>query len=141
MRRYELSDEQFERILPLLPERVGPRGGRPWRDHRAMVNAVLWVVRSGAPWRDLPEHYGPWQSAYERFNRWRKDGTWDRILGALQADLDARGEIDWSLFCIDGTNVRAARCAGGAQKNTETRPSPRTTPSGARAAGSGRKST
>lgn len=140
MRRYELTDDQYERIAPLLPKRLGPKGGRPWRDHRTILNGVLWIVRSGAPWRDLPERYGPWQSVYERFNRWRADGTWDRILAFLQSELEAAGEIDWSLFCIDGTNVRAARCAAGAQKNSAIRESRRTTRSAARGAGSGRSS-
>ena len=140
MRRYELTDEQYERIAPLLRKRLGPKGGRPWRDHRTILNGVLWIVRSGAPWRDLPERYGPRQSVYERFNRWREDGTRDRVLGSLQAELEAAGEIDWSLFCIDGTNVRAARCAAGAQKNSATPKSRPTTRSAARAAGSVRRS-
>ncbi len=115
MRRYELTDEQFERMEALLPEQ-GSQGGHPWVDHRMILNGVFWVLRSGAPWRDVPERYGPWQTVYDRFNRWRKDGTWDEIFAHLQGELEADGGIDWSMFCVDGTNVRAARCAGGALK-------------------------
>jgi transposase len=127
MRRYELTDEQFARIEPLLPPRTGPDGGRPWEDHRRIINGVLWVLRSGAPWRDVPERYGPWQTVYDRFNFWRKDGTWALILAHLQAERDAAGGIDWSLFSIDGTHVRAARCAGGASKKALIRRSRRIT--------------
>lgn len=124
MRRHELSDEQFARIEPLLPARTGPQGGRPWEDHRRIINGIFWLLRTGAPWRDLPERYGPWQTVYDRFNFWRKDGTWRRILQYLQSQLDDEGGIDWSMFCIDGTNVRAARCAGGAAKKASSRRSP-----------------
>lgn len=121
MRRHELSDEYFARIEPLLPPRTGAEGGRPWQDHRRILNGIFWVLRTGAPWRDVPERYGPWQTVYDRFNFWRKDGTWLLILSHLQAELDAQGGIDWSMFCIDGTNVRAARCAGGASKKVVIR--------------------
>lgn len=128
MRRYELTDEQFERIEWLLPVRVGPAGGRPWEDHRTIINGVLWVLRTGAPWRDVPERYGPWQTVYDRFNHWRKDGTWDKVLAHLQAELEAEAGIDWSMFCIDGTNVRAARCAAGALKKGGSTASRKITP-------------
>lgn len=126
MRRYELTDEQFEQIRPLLPERVGPNGGRPWEEHRNIINGIFWILRSGAPWRDVPERYGPWQTVYDRFNRWREDGTWDRVLSHLQSELESAKGIDWSMFCIDGSNVRAARCAGGALKKTVLRASRKT---------------
>jgi transposase len=77
MRRYELADEQWELIADLFPPEQG--NGRPWRSHRLMVNAMLWILNSGSPWRDLPERYGPWQTARNRFNRWRKDGTSTRF--------------------------------------------------------------
>jgi transposase len=111
--RHALNDQQFAIIEPLLP--AAGRPGRPWADHRRTIDGVLWVLHTGAPWRDLPrETYGPWQTAYERFNRWTKDGTWDRLLEALHARLDAGGGIDWDLFAIDGTSVRASRSAAGA---------------------------
>jgi transposase len=81
-----------------------------------VLNAIFWLLRTGAPWRDLPERYGPWQTVYEWFNRWRSDGTWDRMLQALQICLDRQGRIDWDLWCVDGTTVRASRAAAGAGK-------------------------
>ena len=83
-----------------------------------MLNAIFWRLNTGAPWRDLPERYGPWQTVYHRFNRLRHSGLLDRILARLQLRLDQAGLIDPELFCIDGTNVRAARAAAGAAKKT-----------------------
>lgn len=111
MRRHELSDEQWELIKDLFPSN-GHLGGQ-WKDHRMMINAMFWRLRTGAPWRDLPERYGPWQSVYDRFNRWRKDG----IIERLQVHLDEEGKIDWDLFSsVDGTSIRASRAAAGAAK-------------------------
>jgi transposase len=78
VRRGELTNEAWERIAPLLPE--NGRRGKQWKDHRKIVNGILWKIRTGAPWRDLPESYGPWQTCYGRFTRWSRDGTWDRLL-------------------------------------------------------------
>ena len=75
MRRYELEDEHWDMIANLFKRKSA---GRPWRDHRTIVNGILWILFSGAPWRDLPERYGPWQTAHRRFTLWRRDGTWDR---------------------------------------------------------------
>lgn len=80
-----------------------------------VINGVLWILHTGAPWRDLPGRYGPWQTIYSRFRRWQRDGTWEQILGALQRDLDAAGAIDWELWMVDGTNIRAHRSAAGAR--------------------------
>ena len=74
---------------------------------------MMWRLRTGAPWRDLPEKYGPWKTIYHRFNASRKSGLIDRILEGLQAKLNAGGLIDAELFCIDGTVIRASRAAGG----------------------------
>jgi len=114
MHRHELSDEQWERIKDLFPA-PNKRGRRP-SSVRHLLNAALWILRTGAPWRDLPEWFGPWRTAYGRFNRWCRIGTWDRILGRLQSELDRAGRIDWDLFCIDGTSIRASRAAAGARK-------------------------
>ena len=115
VRRHELTDDQFAKLVPLLPPER-PATGRPNRDHRTVVNAILWRLRTGTPWRDLPERYGPWQTAYSRFRRWRLAGVWDRILAALQAGADALGDLDWSLHFVDGTVVRAHPHAAGAKK-------------------------
>ena len=113
-KRHALTDRQWDRVRDLF-ERPQGRGGR-WRDHREMVDAVLWVMKTGAQWRDLPGRLGPWQTAYSRFSRWRADGTLDRAVARLQRDLDRDGLIDWSAFCVDTTHVRASRAAAGARK-------------------------
>jgi transposase len=121
--RHALSDDHFAVIEPLLP--TSDRPGRPWRGHRQVINGILWVLHTGAPWRDLPRPtYGPWQTVYERFNRRCKDGTWGRLLQALHVRLDAAGKIDWDLFCIDGSSVRASRAAAGASPTDGTAAEP-----------------
>ena len=114
--RGDLSDVQWNLIESLLPRQK--RGGK-WNDHRLMFDGILWVLRTGAPWRDLPERYGKWQSVYHRFSRYRKDGTFDRVLKALRIRLDKQGHIDWDLWCVDGSNVRGARAAAGASKKAK----------------------
>ena len=112
--RYELNDEQWQLIKQHFPSKRG-RGGQ-WRDHRTLVNGILWILCSGAAWRDLPERYGSWQTAHRRLLRWRRDGTWDRVLADLRATADQRGLIDWSQWNADSTSVRATRHAAGARK-------------------------
>jgi transposase len=102
--RQEISDEAWEWIEPLLPDRSPQRGGR-WRDHRTMLEAMVWRFRTGAPWRDLPERFGPWQTVYDRFNRWCADGTFDRLHARALSEADARGEIDWQVS-VDSTAAR-----------------------------------
>ncbi len=72
-----------------------------------MLEAVLWRLCTGAPWRDLPTRYGPWQTAYSRFRRWQRAGVWERALTGLQAEGDATGALDWTLHFVDGTTIRA----------------------------------
>jgi transposase len=81
-----------------------------------MLNGILWRLNTGAPWRDLPERFGPWQTVYHRFSKIRSSGLLDRIIQRLQLRLNTAGLIDPELFCIDGTNVRAARAAAGASE-------------------------
>jgi transposase len=119
MARYELSDQQWDLLKGLFPKQG--RGGR-WLDHRTVLNGMLWILRSGAPWRDLPERYGNFKSVNHRFNRWRRDGTFDRVLKALQIRLDKAGKIDWDLWLVDGTSIRASRAAAGARKKSATTP-------------------
>lgn len=120
VRRHELTDAQWERLRPLLPPQR-PETGRPAKDHRSVVNAILWRLATGVPWRDLPERYGPWQTVYSRFRRWQRSGVWDRVLAALQAEGDAAGALDWSLHFVDGSTVRAHQHAAGAQKGAAIR--------------------
>lgn len=112
VRRGEITDRAWQEIEPLLPE-YGRSGGQ-WRDHRTVVNGILWKLRTGSPWRDLPERYGPWQTCFDRFNRWRRDGTWDRLLAHAQTKSDAVGEVEWEVS-VDDTVIRAHQHAAGAR--------------------------
>lgn len=111
MRRYEVSAEQFAVVADLFPAN-GRRGGR-WRDHRTVLNAIPWVLHTGAQWRELPERYGPWPTAHRRLTRGRADGTLGRILTRRHLWRDERGLIDHDLWCLDATGVRAGRSAAG----------------------------
>ena len=137
MGRGDLSDEQWDLVKGLMPKQE--RGGK-WNSHRVTLDGIMWILRTGAPWRDLPERYGKCKSVHGRFSRWRKDGTFERILAALRVRLDKQGKIDWDLWCVDGSSVRASRAAAGAAKKT-TAGSPRTTPWVAREAGGDPSST
>ena len=114
-RRYELSDEHWVLIEDQFPDAEGKQG-RPWRSHRQVFNGILWVLFSGAAWRDLPERYGPWKTVYDRFRRWQKDGTFDRVLSHLQLRLDEEGLLDYNTWQIDSTISRAHWSAAGASK-------------------------
>jgi transposase len=114
MSRGELKDEQWKRLWPLLPPQK-PKTGRPALDHRRIINGILWIDRTGAPWRDLPERYGRWQTIASRFYRWRKAGIWERILRSLQQQADAHGEVGWEKHYIDSTIVRAHQHSAGAK--------------------------
>jgi transposase len=119
-RRFELTDQEWERLAPLLPSTKPRRGGR-WRDHRQVLNGILFRTRTGVPWRDLPERYGPWETVYKRFARWQTDGTWARIEAALRTQADAAGELDWDAQ-IDSSVVRAHQHAAGARKGDRVDP-------------------
>lgn len=108
-----VSGEAWERIRPLLPSSKGKRGGR-WRDHRQVIEAIAWRYRTGSPWRDLPESFGPWQTVWKRLDRWSSDGTWLRLLQSLQGDADAAAELDW-VVSVDSSNVRAHQHSAGAR--------------------------
>src|SRR5258707_605206 len=113
IQRHDLSDEQWARLESLLPK--AQRGPQP-RDLRRTVNGVLWILRTGAPWRDLPACYGSWETAASRFYRWQAAGVWDAILAALQQQGDAAGQVDWSAHFVDGTVIRAHQHAAGARR-------------------------
>ncbi|MBY0457116.1 MAG: transposase [Gemmataceae bacterium] len=102
-------------LAEFFPPRV-PKAGGQWKDDRLMLDGILWRLNTGAGWRDLPDRFGPWQTVYDRFNAMRKQGLLDRVIGALQLRLNEAGFLDPELFCIDGTNIRAARAAAGAAK-------------------------
>ncbi len=100
-----LTDAQWERIVELLPSSEGCVG-RPFRDHRQVLEGIVFRYRTGCAWRDLPEEFGPWQTVWKRHHRFSLDGTWDKLLTRLLAEADAAGEIDWSVS-IDSTINRA----------------------------------
>ncbi len=113
MTRHALTDEQWELIEPLIPASTA-KTGRPPKDRRLMLDGIFWVLATGAPWRDLPERFGPFQNVHRYFSNWRKAGVFAKVIEALQVKLDNRGLIDWELWCVDGSSVRATRAAAGA---------------------------
>jgi transposase len=116
-RRGELSDKQWQRLKPLLPPQK-PSVGRSSNDHRTVINGIVWVLRTGAPWRDLPERYGAWSTVSGRFYTWRKRGLWQRLLATLQQAADAEGKINWDIHFVDGSVVRAHQHAAGAKRGS-----------------------
>jgi transposase len=113
-KRYELSEVQWQRIAPLLPGKAGDPG-RSGADNRLFVNGVLWVLRSGAHWHDLPERYGKWKSLHKRFSRWAKTGAWERVFDNLARDRDNQ------YLMLDSTLVRAHQQAATGKGGTRTR--------------------
>ncbi|MGW1787733.1 IS5 family transposase [Streptomyces tubercidicus] len=114
MGRGDLTGGQWARLEPLLPRGIKP--GRPpvWT-RRQLIDGIRWRTRTGAPWRDVPERYGPWDRVYDLFRRWQRDGTWARIVTQLQAEADANGLITWEVN-VDSTVCRAHQHAAGAEK-------------------------
>jgi len=116
MRRHEISDDLWDKIENLLPGKADDPG-RTAADNRGFINAVLWIAKTGAPWRDLPERFGEWNSVFQRFNRWCKGGVWERLLQALK-------DPDLECLMLDSTIIRAHQHAAGARKKgTRTKPS------------------
>jgi transposase len=119
MSRGDLTDTQWERLKPHLPpEETGKPGGQ-WSPHRPVINGILWVDRTGAPWRDMPERYGPWQTCYDRLTRWQKDGTWLRLLQTLQQEADEQSNVEWEGCAVDSTSIKAHPHAAGAPRDPE----------------------
>lgn len=142
MKRHALTDEQWDLVERLIPKSKA-RTGRPASDPRLMLDGTFWILATGAPWRDLPERFGPWQTVYDHFRNWRKNGVFARIIEALQVKLDAKGLIDWDFWCVDGASVRASRAAAGANKKVTagTKTNPATTHWAAAEAGLDQSST
>jgi transposase len=116
-----LSNEEWARLESLLPSQKGKRG-HPYKEHRRVIDGIRWRARTGAPWRDIPERYGPWQTCYDRFVRWQRRGIWPRILQTLQGAADAAGELVWTHCSIDGSVVRAHQHAAGARHTPAAAP-------------------
>jgi transposase len=115
MHRHELTDAQYALVEPYMPK-TGSDGGHPWAEHRRILNGILWRLHTGAPWRDLPARYGPWQTVYDRYRVFCQDGRFACILVALRASLDAQGLLDWEQWWLDSSSIRASRAAAGARK-------------------------
>ncbi|MFF3911102.1 IS5 family transposase [Streptomyces sp. NPDC001848] len=109
MRRHELTDSEWELLAPLIPRAVT---GRPRVEDRKIINGMVYKIRTGISWRDLPPRYGPWKTVYTRFRRYALDGVFTRALQQIQAQADTAGDIDW-LVQIDSTVVRAHQHAAG----------------------------
>lgn len=110
MNNYDITDEQWKRLEPLLPPENTGKKGRPRKDNRMMLNGMLWMNHSGAQWRQLPKRYGPWQSAYARFAKWRDDGIWERIFSELNKEADTEN------LSIDSTCVKIHESSNGGEK-------------------------
>lgn len=116
MRRHELTDSQFDKIKCFLPGRKESSGVTA-KDNRLFVNAVIWIFKTGAPWRDLPERFGNWSSVHKRFTRWAKSGVFDQAFRLLSEDADME------FLLMDGTIIKAHQHASGAKKKkVETKP-------------------
>jgi len=120
-RRHAIRDEDFDRIKDMLPGRAGTPGKRA-KDNRLFIDAVLWVAKTGAPWRDLPERFGNFNSVWRRFSRWARKGVWRKVFEALQ-DPD----LEWLI--LDSTVIRAHQHAAGAKKKATARAGKRSRPS------------
>lgn len=118
MARHGLTDEQWSRLEHLFPTRTGGPG-RPRVDQRRVVEGILWLLRTGAPWRDLPEEFGKWQTVYTYFAKWRDDGTFQAVQDFLQSELLALEKLQNDIWSVDGTNIRATRAAVGGGKKGE----------------------
>ncbi|MDV9195557.1 IS5 family transposase [Streptomyces sp. Wh19] len=108
-----MTDTQWARIEPLLPDRTPKRGGR-WRDHRQVIDAIAWKFQTGSQWVHLPAEYGSWKGVYTRLRNWAIDGIWERVFTARLAQADAEGDLDW-VVSVDSTIVRAQQNAAGAR--------------------------
>lgn len=109
-KRYEMSDEEWERIKDLLPSDKLEKQGRPPKPNREMLNGILWIARSGAPWRDMPERYDPWKTVYDRFSKWAKEGVFEKVFEMLNVDADMQE------LSVDSTSVKVHQHAAGAKK-------------------------
>lgn len=110
LRRYELTDDEWNRIVDLLPPENTGKQDRPRKDNRTIVNGMVWIARSGAPWRDLPERYGPWETVYSRFRKWIEDGILDNIFCVLSLDAELEE------LSMDSSIVQAHQHSAGAKK-------------------------
>lgn len=119
LRRYELTDQEWEQIAPLLPPEKTGKPGRPSKDNRMILNAMVWLARSGAPWRDLPERYGSWKTVYSRFRKWIDDGILDNIFRVLSLDAELE-ELSLDASIVQAHQHSAGAKKGGLQMKSDT---------------------
>ena len=117
MARHKITGRQWDLIKHHFAEPAST--GRPQADPRKMVHGIMWRLRTGSPWRDVPEEFGSWEVVYKYFDTWNSDGTLDNLKQALLTELVDAGMVDEELWCVDGTVVRAAPCADGGGKKTK----------------------
>ena len=120
MSRHNLTDLEWKTIRRFLPKERTGKAGRPWKPHRQVINGIVFVLRTGIPWPDLPPEFGKFKTVYNRFRRWVKSGLWLKIVESLIGRLLKGGKIDFELWCVDGTVIRAHRVAAGARKGELT---------------------
>jgi transposase len=116
MSRHNLTDSEWNAIRRFLPAERSGKAGHPWKPHRPIIDGILFVLHTGVQWEDLPSEFGKCKTVYNRFRRWVKSGIWQRIFEALINRLLKAGKIDFELWCVDGTVIRAHRVASGAAK-------------------------
>ena len=110
--RWKLTDEQWARVEPLLPQpKVNRKGGRPWVKNRKVFEGILWVLRTGAPWSELPKQYGSASTCWRRLRDWEEQDVWVKAWRAFLAELDERGQLDWSEAFVDGSFAPAKKGA------------------------------
>jgi transposase len=120
MSRHNLTDLEWKTIRRFLPRERTGKAGRPWKSHRQVIDGIVFVLRTGIPWPDLPSEFGKFKTVYNRFRRWVKSGLWLKIIESLMGRLLKEGAIDFELWCVDGTVIRAHRVASGARKGELT---------------------
>ena len=112
MRRHELTEKQWKKIVALLPPERKALGGRPAKDNRLMLDGILYWLSTGIAWRDLPERFGPWQSVYGRFRAWTRQGVWEKVFAALiEQDI-----VDESTLMLDSTTIKVHQHGSGVKK-------------------------
>jgi transposase len=120
MPRHSLTDEQWALIADLFPTNSFKTGRRP-RSRRQILDAIFWILRTGAPWRDIPREFGPWSTVWDFFDTWTKNGTFDAVLRRLRGLVIPHDADPADLWCIDGTSIRAARASAGGGKKIGSR--------------------
>lgn len=135
--RYALSDDQWDVIREFLPANGHP--GQQWKDHRLVIDGILWALSDGGRWRNVPATFGRRKTVYERFRRWSREGLWDHILDELRLRKGLAGDISWELFAVDGSVIGAHQAAAGASKKSRPDEEPEDHALGRRPGGFGTK--